>query len=199
MTWGTVTIYGREKPVMRIDEINEFHPLMECWLDEHGYGYIHEYIVPHVPDESGVRIPVATIDYLATHKEDGHKFIVECKPALLINKAIEQVQRYRFHTKIHKAAIAVLVDTLHDAHRKACKALEIEIIEIDKPYHLADTTKLHLELAYLYLYSLGYRYTLMHIQEAVQRGELKSGFEKYHYLPHHVFKDELLNWAIRHP
>lgn len=98
-------------------EIDTIHPLVEQWLTEHGYNYEHEYRLTN-----GGRV-----DFLATHKEDGHQLLVEAKGTRR-NNVIEQILGYgkqipdaKLYIALPKAAIT------HSILRRASE-YNIEII-----------------------------------------------------------------------
>lgn len=179
-----MTVGKRFSAEFRIDEIKHFHPIVAQWLDIHGYAYEHEY-----------RCRGGEIDFFAQHRTDRHYLIVECKPNLCINDGIKKVLKYREGTSVHKAGIAILIGTAKRGQVERCKERDIDLIEIDKPYGYELVPSLNLEMAYLYLYSKGFRYTLNQLKLAAHTRELRTTPGQFSWQPHTVNLEILEAWA----
>jgi hypothetical protein len=115
------------------DEVINFHPVVEEFLEANGWDTIH-----HVAVASG-----RVFDFLAVKNFD-ETLVVECKMSLMSDDAVYkttgQVLCYLSEYKEYEAkpAIAVPKDQISHYARECCKSLGITLLEIDYQYQKDD-------------------------------------------------------------
>lgn len=104
-----------------VPERDVFHPLVAEWLEANGYTYEHEFALPDF----------GRVDFKATHKQDGHVLLVECKPNDYAIRAIMQVKTYAAQIPGAKAAIAVVAGRAAEEERRVASKHNVQIIELE--------------------------------------------------------------------
>lgn len=104
-----------------ISELNDFHPLIEQWLIDNDYSFVHEYKMPDF----------GRVDYYAIHNKTGRKLLIECKCDNRLRHAIVQVVSYRLQIPEAYAVVAIPKDWLSDELKLLAERYEVGILEFD--------------------------------------------------------------------